>query len=78
MASSENTDSRSATVDVTRLEAEYKKEKARSKSNFSRSRNQLLSLLEQQELPSRRKVQDSCRNMDSCSELAMDVLTIFF
>ena len=77
MASSENTDSRSATVDVTRLEAEYKKDKARAKSNFSRSSNQLLSLLKQQELPSRREVQDSCRKMDSCSELAMDVLTNF-
>lgn len=46
MASSENTDSRSAAVDVTKLEAEYKKDKARAEANFSRAKNKLLSLLE--------------------------------
>ena len=74
MASSENTDGRSAAVDVTKLEAEYK-DKARANSNFSCAKNKLLSLLEQQELPSRREVQDACRRMETCSELAIDVLT---
>lgn len=77
MASSENTDGRILAVDVTKFEAEYKKDKARAKLNFSRAKNKVLSLLEQQELPSRRKVQDSCRRMDTCSELAIDVLTNF-
>ena len=38
MASPKNTDSRSKTVDVIRLEAEYKKDKARAKLNFSRAK----------------------------------------
>ena len=78
MASSEDTDGRSATVDVTRLEAEFKKDKARVKSNLTRSRNKLLILIEKQELPSRREVRDACQKMDSCLELAMDVLTNFW
>ena len=77
MASSENMDGWSSAVDVTKLEEEYKKDKARAKSNFSRAKNKLLSLLEQQELPSRREVQDAYRRLDTCSELAIDVLTNF-
>lgn len=77
MASSENTDGQSSAVDVTKLEAEYKKNKARAKSNFSRAKNKLLSLLQQQVMPSRREVQDACRRMDTCSELAIDVLMNF-
>ena len=38
MTSSVNTDGRSSAVDVTKLQAEYKKDKARAKSNFSRGR----------------------------------------
>ena len=72
MASSDTT-----TVEVTRLEAEYKKDKARVKSNFSRARGNITSLLEDQALPSRRDVLDACRKMDSCSEIATDVLTNF-
>lgn len=57
------TDGRSGTVDVTRLESEYMKDKARAKSNFSCSRNLLLSLLEH--LPEKK---------DMCLELAIDFL----
>ena len=74
MASSENTDGRSSAVDVTKLKAQYKKDNARAKSNFSRAKNKLL---EQQELPSRREVQDACGRMDTCLELAIDVLINF-
>ena len=77
MASSENADGRSAAVDVVKLEAEYKKDKAPAKSNFSRAKGKLTSLLGQQELPSCRDVQDACKRMDSCAELAKDVLTNF-
>ena len=77
MASLEDTDGRSATVDVTRVEAEFKKDKVPVKSNFTRSRNKLLLLIEEQELPSRRELRDACQKMDSCLELAMDVLINF-
>ena len=77
MASSENTDGWSSAENIVKLEAEYKKDKARVKSSFSRAKNRLIGLLEQQELPSRNEVQDACRMMDSCAELAKDVLTNF-
>ena len=77
MASSENTDGRSSAENLVKLEAEYKKDKARVKSSFSRAKNRLIGLLDQQELPSRNEVQDACRRMDSCAELATDVLTNF-
>ena len=77
MASSENTDGRSSTENIVKLEAEYKKDKARVMSSFSRAKNRLIGFLDQQELPSRNEVQDACRRMDSCAELATDVLTNF-
>ena len=77
MASSENRDSRSSTFDTARQEAEYKKDKARAKSNFSRSKNKLMALLEETEQPSRREVLDARRKMDSCSEIATDILISF-
>ena len=76
MASSENRDYRS-TVGTERLEAEYKKDKDRAKANFSRCKTKLVSLLEEQEPPSRRAVLDACGKMDSLLELATDVLTSF-
>lgn len=54
-----------AADDVTKMKAEYKKGGARAKSIFSRAKNKLLSLLEQQELLSRREVQDVCQRMDT-------------
>ena len=77
MASSEKRDSRSSTFDTARQEAEYKKDKARAKSNFSRSKNKLMALLEETEQPSRREVLDARRKMDSCSEIAKDILISF-
>ena len=62
---------------ITRLEAEYKKDKARVKLNFSHSRSKLVTLLEEQDRPSRTAVLDVCRKMDSCSEIAAEVLTSF-
>ena len=62
---------------ITRLEAEYKKDNARVKINFSHSRSKLITLLEEQERPSRRAVLDACWKMDSCSEIAAEVLTSF-
>ena len=44
MAQSEDTDGRRATVDFARIKTEFKKDKARAKSNFTRSRNKLLLL----------------------------------
>ena len=64
-------------VDVTRLENQFKKDKCRTKSNFIRSRNNLLLLVEEQDMPSRRAVKETCRKMDSCLELVMEVLTKF-
>ena len=64
-------------VDVTRLENQFKKDTCRTKSNFTRSRNNLLLLVEEQDTPSRRAVKEACRKMDSCLELVMEILTIF-
>ena len=77
MASSENRDSRSSTFDTARQEAKYKKDKARAKSNFSRSKNKLMSLLEETKQASRREILDARRKMDSCSEIATDILISF-
>ena len=63
--------------DATQLENQFKKDKCRTKSNFTRSRNSLLLLVEEQDMPSRRTVKEACRKMDSCLEFVTEVLTIF-
>ena len=64
-------------VDVTGLEIQFKKDKSRTKANFTRSRNNLLFLLDEQDMPSRREVKEACKKIDSCMELVMDVLSKF-
>ena len=49
-------------------ETALKKEKARAKSDFTRTRNKLSALLQNLNLPSRQAVQDACSNMDSRME----------
>ena len=58
------------TIEYTEKETALKKEKARTKSNFTRARNKLSSLLEEEQ-PSRRTVQDVCSNLDTWMEHAM-------
>ena len=55
-------------IDVAGLEIQHKKDKARTKANFTRSRNSILMLLEQQDLPSRREVKVACDKMDGCMD----------
>ena len=48
-----------------------------NKIHFTRSRNNLLLLVEEQDMPSRRAVKEACRKVNSCLELVMEVLTNF-
>ena len=73
MASSENRD----IVYIAALENEFKKDKCRAKSNFTRSRTKLLMLIEEHDMPIRREVKEACKKTDSCLEIVMDVLTNF-
>ena len=50
---------------------------ARAKSNFTRSRNKLLILFEQEDMPSRKDVRNACHSMDTCLEIVMGVLSNF-
>ena len=51
---------------------ESKKDKVRAKSNFTQSRNKLLLLVNEEDMPSHRGVQVACQNMDNCKEIAME------
>lgn len=59
------------------LKAKFKMDKAKGKSNFTRSRKRLLLLLEQEDLPSRREIWHASQNMDSCMEIVIEVLANF-
>ena len=56
-------------------EASLKREKARVKSNFTRSKNKLLRLIGEMDLESRREIQNTCDRLDSCLESAIDVMS---
>ena len=71
--SRECTDRAGTTIEYTERETALKKEKARAKSNFTRARNKLSSLLEKEQ-PSRQTVQDVCSSLDIWMEHAMEVM----
>ena len=80
MASSENkiiTEDRANIVDFAEMETEFKKDKARAKSNFTRSRNKLLILFELEDMPSRKEVRNAFHSMDTCWKIVMGVLSNF-
>ena len=56
------------------METSLKREKARAKSDFTRSRNKLLFLIEKQELPSRGEIEDACSRMDNAMDSAMEAM----
>ena len=64
-------------VDAALLENGFKKDKCRAKKNFTRSKNTLLSLIEHEKSTSRREIQDACRNMDSCMDIIIEILSRF-
>ena len=80
MASSENkiiTEDRGNIVHFAGLETEFKKDKVRAKSNFTRSRNKLSILFEQEDMQSRKEVRNACHSMDTCFEIVIGVLSNF-
>ena len=77
MSNSENVDCRNSSFDVAMLEAESRKDKAKGKSNFTRSLNNLLLIADSKNLPSRSGVCDACHSMDLCMEIVMECLPNF-
>ena len=77
MSNSENVDCRDTSFDVAMLEAEFRKDKAKGKSNFTRSLNNLLLIADSKNLPSRSEVYDVCHSMDLCMEIVMECLSDF-
>lgn len=63
------------TIEYSEMETALKKEKARAKSNFTRAKNKILSLIEGEELPRRRALQDACYGMDTWMERAMETMS---
>ena len=51
-----------------------KQEKAKAKSAFTRARKQLLELVEEMDLPSRRQVRDGQAKLDSTQERALKIM----
>ncbi|MCG8047951.1 MAG: hypothetical protein N0E48_20420, partial [Candidatus Thiodiazotropha endolucinida] len=57
------------------LEADLKREKCRAKSNFTKAKNKVLFLIDQQEKTDHREIQEACIKMDDRMDSAMDVMT---
>ena len=78
MASSETRETiENVNVDVTQIENGFKKDKARAKSNFTRSQNRLLLLLEEQDTDSRISIIEARKKLEGCLEIALDILKNF-
>ena len=75
MASSETRETiENGNVDVTEIENGFKKDKARTKSNFTRSQNRLILLSEEQDTYSRISVIEAREKLESCLEIVLDIL----
>ena len=77
MSNRENVDRRDRSFDVALLEAEFRKDKAKGKSNFTRSLNNVLLIADSKNLPCRSEVCDACHSMDLCMEIVMELLSNF-
>ena len=75
MSNRENADCRDSPFDVAMLEAEFRKDKAKGKSNFTWSIYKLLLIAGSKNLPSRSEVCDACLSMDLCMEIVMECLS---
>ena len=75
MSNRENVDCRDSSFDVAMLEAEFRKDKAKGKSNFTQSLNNLLLIADSKNLPSPSEVCDACHSMDLCMEIVMEHLS---
>ena len=63
-----------AIIEFVQIETALKKDKARAKSNFTRAQNKLSSLMGEQELPSRRAIQDAINSLGNYQEVAMETM----
>ena len=77
MANRENVDCPDRSFEVAMLEAEFRKDKAKGKSNFTWSLNNLLLIADSKNFPSRSEVCDAYHSMDFCMEIVMELLSIF-
>ena len=66
-----------SSIDVAIFEAEFRKDKAKGKSNFTRSLNNLLVIADSKNLQSRSEVCDASHSMDLSMEIEMELLSNF-
>ena len=59
------------------LEVEFRKDKAKAKSNFTRAQTNLLLMVKYQNLPSQSGVWDACHNIDMCMDIVIELLSNF-
>ena len=80
MVSSENKDTigSSGIVDFTEMENGFKKDKTWGKSNFTRSLNNLMGLIDERDLASRPEAIEAHKRLESSWEILLDILTNVF
>ena len=76
-STNDNVDWLGSSIDIALLEVEFRKEKAKAKSIFTRAQTNLLLMVKYQNLPSRSGVLDACHNIDICMEIVMELLSNF-
>ena len=53
---------------------DFKQDKARQKSSFTRIKNKLLRMLDEQDYPSRREIKEMCHQLSDAQERAMETM----
>ena len=74
---SDNVDWLGSSIDSAMLEEEFRKDKAKAKSNFTRAQTNLLLMVKYQNLPNRSGVWVACHNIDMYMEIVMELILNF-
>ena len=60
--------------EIEELIEDFKQDKARQKSSFTRIKNKLLRMLDEQDYPSRREIKEMCHQLSDAQERAMETM----
>ena len=74
---SDNVDWLGSFIDIAMQEVEFRKDKAKAKSNFTEAQTNLLLMVKYQNLPNRSGVWDACQNIYKYMEIVMEILSNF-
>ena len=71
----DDSDEKATSGEIEERIEDFKQNKARQKSSFTRIKNKLLRMVDEQDYPSRREIKEMCQQLSDAQERAMETMT---